>query len=266
MYDRRAHALDEPGIGRPARRDESADPAHPVTGYGKPIVVSCHVERPLDDRVWALFSRIQRRFAVAALIRPPHPGEDEGLWLERAREAALHGALGQHTHWTSPEHARPTGGLPGARVLEEGMWLRDHGLEPTLFCGGGWYIDEAVAEAAAELGYADCTATAFRPSYLERGAPRAGLAEPAWLRLENGRRLLELPSTHSLGMAARAALRPLPPWVHVYFHDTDLLDRRRRAALVFALSVLTRRRRAVELDAVAAAAGEVEFSEAASAR
>ena len=234
--------------------------------FRQTLLVSCHVERPLNDRAWALFSRIQRRFAVAALIRPPHQGEDEGLWLERAREAALHGALGQHTHWTSPKHARPTRGLPGARVLEEGMWLRDQGLEPTLFCGGGWYIDEAVAEAAAELGYADCTATAFRPSYLEPGAPRAELGEPAWLRLENGRRLLELPSTHSLGMAVRVALRPLPPWVHVYFHDTDLLDRRRRAALVFALSVLTRRRRSAALDALTAAAGEVEFSEAASAR
>jgi hypothetical protein len=265
MYDRRAHALDEPGIGRPARRDESADPAHPVTGYGT-LLVSCHVERPLDDSVWPLFSRIQRRFAVAALIRPPHPGEDEGLWLERAREAALHGALGQHTHWTSPDHARPTGGTPAARVLEEGMRLRDHGLEPTLFCGGGWYIDEAVAEAVAELGYSDCTATAFRPSYLELGAPRAELADPAWLRLENGRRLLELPSTHSLGMAARAALRPLPAWVHVYFHDTDLLDPRRRAALILALSILSRRRRPAELDGLATAAGEVDFSEAASAR
>lgn len=146
------------------------------------------------------------------------------------------------------------------------MWLRDHGLEPRLFCGGGWYIDEAVAEAAAELGYADCTATAFRPSYLEPDAKRAGLAAPAWLRLANGRLLLELPSTHSLGMAVRAALRPLPAWVHVYFHDTDLLDRRRRAALIVALSALRRRRRSAALDAVAAAAGEVEFSEAASAR
>ena len=236
-----------------------------MTGYGT-LLVSCHVERPLDDRAWALFSRIQRRFAVAALIRPPHQGEDEGLWLERAREAALHGALGQHTHWTSPEHARPTSGTPAARVLEEGMRLRDHGLEPRLFCGGGWYIDGAVAEAVAELGYADCTATAFRPSYLEPGAPRAELAAPAWLRLDNGRRLLELPSTHSLGMAVRAAFWPLPAWMHVYFHDSDLLDRGRRAALTVALSVLTRRRRSTDIDAVAAAAGEVEFSEAASAR
>ena len=237
-----------------------------MTGYGKTLLVSCHVERPLDDRVWARFARVQRRFGVAALIRPPAAGEDEGRWLERAREASEQGPLGHHTHWTSPEHARPTGGATGARVLEEGMWMRDHGLEPTLFCGGGWYVDRAVAEAVAELGYADCTATAFQPAYLEPGAPRAALAEPAWLRLDSGRKLLELPSTHSLGMAARAALRTLPRWLHVYFHDTDLLDRRRRTALMLALSVLHRRRGRADLDAVADGAPAIDFSEAASAR
>ena len=237
-----------------------------MTGYGKPILVSCHVERPLDDRVWELFARVQRRFRVAALIRPPHVGEDRELWLERARDAAGRGLLGHHTHWTSPDHARPTNAPTGARVLEEGMWMRDAGLEPRLFCGGGWYMDAAVADAVAELGYADCTATAFRPAYLDAGAPRAELAEPAWLRLESGRRLLELPSTHSLGMAARAALSRLPRWLHVYFHDTDLIDRRRRAGLLVALAILERRRRPADLDAVAAASPELELSEVASAR
>ena len=60
--------------------------------------------------------------AIAALIRPADPAhdEDENAWLDRAREAAAHGPLGQHTHWTAPHHARPTGGDPGARVLQEG--------------------------------------------------------------------------------------------------------------------------------------------------
>ena len=77
-------------------------------------VASCHVERPLDDRVWARFSRLQAArpggFRIAALMRPPDPetGEDETIWLERARTAAAHGPLGHHTHWTSPTHARPT--------------------------------------------------------------------------------------------------------------------------------------------------------------
>src|SRR3972149_11036331 len=87
-----------------------------------------------------------------------------------------------------------------------------------------------VAAPLADLGYADCPAPASRPAYLPPGSLRVALAEPAWLRV-NGRRLLELPSTHSLGMAIRAALRPLPRHVHVYFHDGDLLSRRRRAAI-----------------------------------
>ena len=124
----------------------------------------------------------------------------------------------------------------------------EHGLEPRLFCGGGWYIDEGVAAVLAELGYADCTATAFVPSYLAEGEPRLSVDSPTWLTLPDGRRLLELPSTHSLGMAARVAPGTLPAYVHVYFHDTDLLTRRRRAALAWALNVLGRRCDVTDLD------------------
>src|SRR5574340_906804 len=120
-------------------------------------VVSCHVERLLDDAVWARFASLQERrpggFAVAALLRPPDEaaGEDPPLWLERAREAAARGPLGHHTHWTAPDHARPSGDVStGERVLVEGRSLRGYGLAPTLFCGGGWFTDLSVAEACAE--------------------------------------------------------------------------------------------------------------------
>src|SRR5438552_2519810 len=183
-------------------------------GEKRYAVVSCHVERPLDDGVWARFEALQAArpggFRVAALMRPPDAGagEDETLWLERARRAAELGPLGHHTHWGGPEQARPVSGaghvpgtedVPAGRVRREGTWLREAGLEPTLFCGGGWYSDEDVAEAVAELGYADCTATAFRPPYLADGAPRLRLDRPARLELPSGRLLLELPSTHSIG-------------------------------------------------------------------
>jgi len=223
-------------------------------------VASCHVERPLDDRVWGRFARLQVArpggFRIAALMRPPDraAGEDEPRWLERARAAATRGPLGHHTHWTSPTHARPTGGDPGERVRREGEWLQKQGLRATLFCGGGWYIDESVARAVAALGYADCTATTFRPPYLEAGAPRLALPAPGRLALPDGGELLELPTTHSLGMAARAALRlraPRERVVHVYFHDTDLLDRRRAVALRFALEVLGRRTTVTDLDELA---------------
>src|SRR6478672_8437811 len=91
-------------------------------------VVSCHVEQPLDDRVWARFAAFQAArpggFRIAGLLRPPHEGEDAELWLERARAAAAQGPLGHHTHWTSPAHARPTTGDPAARVREEADGVR----------------------------------------------------------------------------------------------------------------------------------------------
>jgi hypothetical protein len=227
----------------------------PHTGsilHGRYAVVSCHVERPLDDEVWRRFSRLQRRrpgrFAIAALMRPPAAGEDEELWLERARAAQALAPLGLHTHWTAPDHARPTGGDPAALVREQGEWLRAAGLKVEFFCGGGWYLDADVARVVAELGYTDCTATAFRPSYLEADAPHLELHEPAWLELGSGQRLLELPSTHSIGMLARGVLGPFRRQVvHAYFHDTDLLDRRRTAALRVGLMFLGLKRTATDL-------------------
>src|SRR5258705_7211458 len=153
-------------------------------------VVSCHVERPLDDEAWRRFDALQRRrpggFDVIALIRPPDPafGEDEQPWLERARLAAARAPLGLHTHWTSPSHARPTGGDPAERVRADAAWMRERGLEPAFFCGGGWYTDDAVQAVVAKLGLVDCTP--------RTGLPGAGV----------------LPTTHSVGRLARAVVRP----------------------------------------------------------
>jgi hypothetical protein len=219
-------------------------------------VASCHVERPLDDRVWqryrALLERRPGGFAVASLMRPPAAGEDSSLFVARAREATALGPFGHHIHWTSPTHARPSAGDPADAVRREGAWLQEQGLKPHFFCGGGWYTDASVMAAVADLGYTDCTATAWRPSYLAPGEPRAGLDQPAWVRLDDGRRVLELPTTHSLGSAARSLVRRLPPVVHVHFHDYELLDPKRRAAVYLTLRLLARRRKPIELGSLEA--------------
>lgn len=202
-------------------------------------VVSCHVERLLDDDVWTRLRRFLDHppggFRIAALVRPPDErhDEDERLWLERAR--SLDVPFGLHTHWTSPTHARPTGGDPADRVRREVAWLRAHDLEPRFFAGGGWYTDDDVREAVTEAGLIDLTATTFPLSYgggrvVDRPAP--GL----------------LPATHTIGMLARAVR--LPAYVHVYFHDTDLLERRRSLALAFGLRHLALRRPVRGLDEV----------------
>ena len=211
------------------------------------------MERPLDDDVWRRFVALQERrpggFAIAALMRPPAEEENEERWLVRAREAQERAPFGLHTHWTAPDHARPTGGDPASLVREQGQWLHSLGLRPTFFCGGGWYIDDGVVAAVADLGCADCTATAFRPAYLEPTAPHLQLEEPVWLELSDGRRLLEVPTTHSIGMLARGLLCPFRRQiVHAYFHDTDLLDGRRAAALRVALRFLGLKRTVTDLD------------------
>ena len=183
-------------------------------------VLSVHVERLLDDSVWLRFERFLRRrpggFAPLSLLRPPDlgHGEDPDVWLTRARAIARVAPVGLHTHWTSPTHARPTGGVPAERVRADAAWMREQGIDPAYFCGGGWYSDDAVRAAVAELGLVDCT-------------PRGGLPTDG-----------VLPTTHTLGDLVRAQLRPLPAYLHAYLHDTDLTDPLRRAALGTALRVL----------------------------
>jgi hypothetical protein len=203
-------------------------PSRPVA------IVSCHLEQPLRDDAWARFDELQQRrlggLDVIALMRPPDAayGEDVERWLTRARTAARRGPFGLHTHWTSPTHARPSGGDPAERVQRDVEWMRSQQLEPHYFCGGGWYSDDAVRRTVGELGLIDCT---------ERG----GLPHPG-----------ALPTTHSLGQLARAVLGPLPDYVHVYFHDYDLLDPIRRRALGLSLRVLGRRRAQFELNRASA--------------
>lgn len=239
----------------------------PPTDRERYAVVSCHVERPLDDRVWSAFAALQEQrpggLAIAALIRPPDgdAGElDDDRWLARAREASARGPLGHHTHFTSPTHARPTGGVPGERVWREGEWHRERDLAPTLFCGGGWYTDASVAEACARLGYVDVTPRTTRPPYLDDSAPWAELHEPARIALGSGS-LGAVPTSHGVGDLLHALVRPgaLPARVHAYFHDTDLVDSRRRWLIVAGLTLLGRRRRPTDLDSLAASLGDAPF-------
>ena len=223
-------------------------------------VVSCHVERPLDDAVWAAFERLLARrpagFVVTPLLRPPHAasGEDEGRWLERARRVADLAPLGHHTHWGGPTQARPEGAADAAAVVRaEAEWLRERGLAPRYFCGGGWYLDEPLAEVLASFGYVDCSTTTFRQGYLAADAPRVQLAGPRRLMLPSGAELLELPATHSLGMLARGLVR-LDGLVHLHFHDWELVDRRRALALEALLRLLRLRRRPLSVDELASRA------------
>ena len=230
-----------------------------LSGYA---VVSCHAERVNDDRVWSAFERLLVRrpagFVITPLLRPPdeRAGEDEEIWLRRARRVAELAPLGHHTHWGGVTQARPADDRdPAERVRREAGWLRDRGLSPRFFCGGGWYLDVPVAETLAELGYVDCTATTFQQSYLDDTAPRLQLDGPSRVELPSGATLLELPATHSLGMLARGILR-LDGFVHVHFHDWELVDRKRSIALHALLQALRLRRAPLAVDELAREAAE----------
>jgi hypothetical protein len=220
---------------------------------GRCAVVSCHVERALDDRVWSAFERLLAArpagFVVTPFMRPPHApsGEDTERWLVRARRAAELAPLAHHTHWGGPSQARPAAEVDAAAaVREEAEWLRAHGLAPRFFCGGGWFLDARLAETLAELGYVDCTGTTFRQSYLAAGAPRLQVGGPCRLRLPGGATLLEVPATHSPGLLARGFLG-LRGLVHLHFHDWELVDPTRVAALHTLLRLLRLRRRPLDL-------------------
>ena len=126
-------------------------------------------------------------------MRPPDPafGEDEtALARARARGRRARAARPPHAlDGARPRAARPAA-TPASASRAEGARLRELGLAPTLFCGGGWYTDADVAEACAELGYVDCT---------PRGAPAAVPRRPASAGPRSPRpRVVELPSGRTL--------------------------------------------------------------------
>ena len=132
------------------------------------------------------------------------------------------GPFGHHTHWTAPDHARPTGGDPAARVRERGRVAARARPRAALFCGGGWYIDAARRGRGrrARLRRLHGDARSGR-----RTSPRtrraSGSHSRGWLALADGRaRCSSCPTTHSLGMLAAGSLGGCRAVVHVYFHDT----------------------------------------------
>ena len=223
-------ASTSPGSGASLPRSPQIPHMPGTQGYA---VVSCHVERPLDDRVWQRYSALIRRrpagFSITSLMRAPADGEDGALFVERARAAAAHGPFGHHTHWTSPTDARPTSGVPAEQYLLIQCVREELRLNPEE--AFHWY-------RRARISISDPAIRTIAPPIAD---------QPAWIRLDDGRRVLELPTTHSLGAAAKALVRPLPRVVHVHFHDYELLEPVRRAAIAATLRLLALRRRPVSL-------------------
>jgi hypothetical protein len=116
----------------------------------------------------------------------------------------------------------------------------------------------SIRRSIAEAGYVDCSGLSFRPTYLTGTMPHLSAKGPCVLLLADGRRLVELPVAHSIGMAARS----LPParrprdWVHISFHDWDLMTSHRELMLRAALIGLGRRYRPLEMRTLPGAGAE----------
>ena len=177
-----------------------------------------------------------RRRRLAALRRAPAPparrlrrdradaaarrayGEDEERWLERARAAAAHGPFGHHTHWTSPTHARPTGGDPArARPRARARWLRAARARAPLLLRRRLVHGRGVAAASPS----SATSTAPRPpsgrTTCPPGAPRLALAAPALAAPARRRRCCSScrRPTRSACRARGAPRAAVPDVVHV---------------------------------------------------
>ena len=203
-------------------------------------VVSCHVERPLDDAVWAAFADLQRRrpggFAVAALMRPPdaEAGEhDEELWLA-ARPR------GRRPRAARPPHAlhEPDPRTPDRRRHRaHGCGARARGCATA-----GWRRRSSAAAAGTPIATSPRHARSSGTSTARRGRPGPATCSAT----RRGRSSRRLPSSTSTASRCRSCRRPTaratsrgrwrgpgcPDRVHAYFHDTDLLDSRRRTLIV----------------------------------
>ena len=135
-----------PGSGASLPRSPQIPHMPGTQGYA---VVSCHVERPLDDAVWERYREPHRAAARAGSRsrrccgRRPTARTRSCSSSARARRRRSGRSGTTRTGRRRRTRARPAAIRPSA-CSREGRWLREQGLEPRFFCGGGWYMDAGV--------------------------------------------------------------------------------------------------------------------------
>ena len=196
-------------------------------------VVSCHVERPLDDECWSRFVAVQE-----AARRLPHRGADAAARrrgrrgraaLARARPVGgrARAARASHAfrlaHPRAPGGARPRarrarperGGVDGGEGTRSDAVLRRRLVPRRAGRGGG------------RRGRLRRLQRHRLPASLSRCGRAAGRGGGAGARHAPERRAPARASLHALarnGFTRRSAPTLGSRVVHVYFHDTDLLS------------------------------------------
>ena len=169
-------------------------------------------------------------FTIAALMRPARPGRERDALARtradrrRARAPRPPHALGRRDPGTADR--RRSG---RARPPRGGVAPRPRPRADASSAAAAGTRTRPSRPRSPSSGYADCTATAFRPAYL--AGARGGSARGARLAALSARRGCSScrRRTRSAWRHARPSAGARPAYVHVYFHDTDLLDARRAA-------------------------------------
>ncbi len=138
-----------------------------------------------------------------------------------------------------PGRARPGTGTLARRGRSRGRVL----LRRRLVHGrGGRRGRGAISATPTARGRRSGRITCLPARRTSRSTSRPGSSSRAGDASSSCRRRTRSGCSHAAALGRYDA-----PVVHAYFHDTDLLDRRRRAALVIGLAVLGARRKAADL-------------------
>ena len=165
----------------------------------------CHVERPLDDAVWARFRALLRRRPAgsgsprsSARPTPSRRGRGSAGSSGRARRSTL-AVRAPHALDVADARAADRAAIPAARVRRELDWLRAQGLDAALLLRRRLVHGRDVRRRSPRPG----SPTA------PRRRSRCRTAAAAWSTAPQPGLL---PATHTLGMLARAVapagLRP----------------------------------------------------------
>src|SRR2546429_89862 len=167
-------------------------------GEKRYAVVSCHVERPLDDGVWARFEALQAArpggLPVAALMRPPDAGAGEDGTLGPARRPGPARAPARPGAPRAAEHAlggdaRPCAAAPPRRAARARLLPRHRPPRPPPRARVAHRPPRARAAAYAERPRRRSARLPAREDDDVRGQPRVNPYEAA--RDEVEPRLLE---------------------------------------------------------------------------
>lgn len=212
------------------------------------LSLAFHAERLELDNVWSAVVDFLEKWNARGLgstffvhtLRARMAGKDIRPRLQWLVEHGVE--IAQHTHFYDFFEAnqfgvRKTTSLDPATVThaltQDHEYLCSAGFDPSGFVAGGWALSPAATPWLVRAGFRyDCSLRSFDLPYLPKRDEHFGYF--TGVRCDSG--LLRIPTTSDLTNHFRRLFRTsliVEGFAYdiVYLHDTDLLDRRKRALL-----------------------------------